>query len=128
MGFFSSIAESVKNKMQQSQQEVGSARTIATSMRTDELMYIIKMNPKKQSILVISAYTQELKRRMGSLDTNRLKMEFNEASRRNNMQALILYGNELVDRGCVKKEGGFYTKIGSLRVMKTKSPATLLLD
>ena len=106
MGFFSSIAESVKNKMQQSQQEVESARTIATSMRTEELMYIIKMNPKKQSILVISAYTQELKRRMGSLDTNRLKMEFYEASRRNNMQALILYGNELVDRGCAEKEWG----------------------
>lgn len=112
MGFFSGIAESVKKKAEEKQREIESARTVASKLKTDELMYLITNNPKKLSVLVLATFGQELQRRMGDISDSRLKMQFNEASRAHNMQAMVLFGNELVERGYVEKDGGFYNKIG----------------
>lgn len=112
MGFFSNIADNVKRKAAEQQREIASASAMAAKMRTEELMYLITNNPKRLSILVLSAYSHELKSRMQKVRDSDLKMQFNEATRRNNMSAVILYGNELVERGYAEQDGAFYTKIG----------------
>lgn len=112
MGFFSGIAESVKRKAEEKQQEIESARTVASKMQTNELMYLITNNPQKLSVVVLATFCQKIQRRIRDISDSSLKNQFNEASRRHNMQAMVLFGNELVERGYAEKDGGFYTKIG----------------
>jgi len=112
MGFFSGIAESVKRKAAEKQREIESARTVASKLKTEELIYLITNNPQKLSVVVLATFGQEIQRRIGDISDSSLKFQYNEASRRHNMQAMVLFGNELVERGYAEKDGAFYNKIG----------------
>lgn len=112
MGLFSGIMDAAKRKAEEKKQEMASARQMAKLMDVNQLMMILNNNPKHYSITVLFVFGEELKRRMESVRDAQLKMAFNDASRKNNMMAISIYGQELENRGYVRREGAIFEKIG----------------
>jgi len=88
-------------------------REVAAKLDTNQLMHIVNNNPERFSLPRIFIFCEELSRRVASISDVQLKLSFNVVSRQNNLQAMLVYGNELEKRGFVNKEGGIYYKIGN---------------
>lgn len=112
MGIFSAIIDSAKRKAEEKKKEMESARELAKLMDVNQLMVILNNNPYHYSITRLVVFGDELKNRMDKVSDSQLKFAFNEASRKNNIVAKTVYGNELEKRGYASKEGAYFIKIG----------------
>lgn len=112
MGLFSGIIDAAKRKAEEKKKEMASAREMAELMDVNQLIITINNNPAHFSISRLFVFSEELKKRMDKVSDSQLKLAFNDASRKNNIMAIQVYGSELENRGYANKENGYYVKIG----------------